>query len=219
MFTLFSIIACKKDSNDTVEQVDILVRPENEDAYEDAETEETEDWQDLDGDGFTEDVDCDDWNPNIHPGAQEVINNEDDDCDGYVDVDGIHSGRLELDAIAIYQGIPYAFEQECLGEVSRIEGQLQFEIYCEVDQSQEKANMLLGEDIVVSGTENFVFTEASQIRVEFRSSGGEQEWTAQGTAVLDWSSFTQNLGQDLSVFVILDALYLDVELAGVLTRQ
>jgi hypothetical protein len=41
--------------------------------------------QDLDGDGFTADVDCRDDAPAIHPGAPEACNEIDDDCDGVVD--------------------------------------------------------------------------------------------------------------------------------------
>ena len=41
--------------------------------------------QDSDGDGFKADVDCDDGAPSIHPGATEVCNAKDDDCDGTVD--------------------------------------------------------------------------------------------------------------------------------------
>jgi hypothetical protein len=37
---------------------------------------------DADGDGFTTLNDCDDTNPSIHPGAVEVCNLKDDNCDG-----------------------------------------------------------------------------------------------------------------------------------------
>ena len=40
---------------------------------------------DADGDGFTSDVDCDDADPSQHPGATEVCNAADDDCDTLVD--------------------------------------------------------------------------------------------------------------------------------------
>jgi hypothetical protein len=42
---------------------------------------------DADGDGSVDDVDCDDTNPAVHPGATETCNGIDDDCDSYVDDD------------------------------------------------------------------------------------------------------------------------------------
>jgi|GEM_PF-1318905 len=40
---------------------------------------------DEDGDGFTDDVDCDDTDPAVNPGAIEVCNGIDDDCEGGTD--------------------------------------------------------------------------------------------------------------------------------------
>jgi predicted outer membrane repeat protein len=40
---------------------------------------------DADGDGFTDDEDCDDTDTDINPDAEEVFDGEDNDCDGYVD--------------------------------------------------------------------------------------------------------------------------------------
>jgi hypothetical protein len=52
---------------------------------------------DLDHDGYTTDVDCDDEDANVHPGAEERCNDVDDDCDGYIDDDdpGV-TGRLSM---------------------------------------------------------------------------------------------------------------------------
>jgi hypothetical protein len=51
---------------------------------------------DADGDGFDEAVDCDDANPVTYPGAVELCDNEDNDCDGVVD-NGIASVPWYLD--------------------------------------------------------------------------------------------------------------------------
>ncbi len=44
---------------------------------------------DVDGDGFTDDVDCDDTDPGVFPGATERCNGIDDDCDDFAEEDDI----------------------------------------------------------------------------------------------------------------------------------
>ena len=41
--------------------------------------------RDGDGDGFDDGIDCDDGDPAVYPGAEEICNGVDDDCDGTVD--------------------------------------------------------------------------------------------------------------------------------------
>ncbi len=43
--------------------------------------------KDDDGDGYTTAIDCDDGNPDVHPEADELCNERDDDCDGDIDED------------------------------------------------------------------------------------------------------------------------------------
>jgi hypothetical protein len=54
--------------------------------------------EDLDGDGFTCAVDCDDADPAVHPGAADRCDGHDDDCDGAADEDFVpescDSGQL-----------------------------------------------------------------------------------------------------------------------------
>jgi len=54
---------------------------------------EGETYSDDDGDGYTSwDGDCDDDNPGVHPGADELCNGVDDDCDGQTDLDAVDAG-------------------------------------------------------------------------------------------------------------------------------
>lgn len=60
---------------------------------------------DEDGDGISADEDCDDTNANIFPGAEEICNDLDDDCDGFVD-EGFTRVRYYYDGDGDGYGIP-----------------------------------------------------------------------------------------------------------------
>jgi hypothetical protein len=212
LFVLFSCFDKTEES-----EVEILHRPEEEDEEQEIDEEQR---IDIDQDGYSvEDGDCDDWDPNIHPDAIEIWNYEDDNCDGYEDIDGIHAGELSLQAVGIYEGVSYYFEQQCTGEIERIEGHLSLVLMCIVDQQQEKANLLLGGTISVTKEADFVLEEEYYESILFSSVEGDMEWDASGDVGLVWSSLEDNGGDHINVLAVLDALYLDIQIIGVLDRQ
>ena len=92
---LLNILACQeKEDTDTQDNTDTADTQDTEDTStpDTADTEETGDTQDTsvpvqdaDGDGWTRDAgDCDDNDPSVYPGAEEIIGDGiDQDCDGF----------------------------------------------------------------------------------------------------------------------------------------
>ncbi|MBN2801116.1 MAG: hypothetical protein JXX28_18400 [Deltaproteobacteria bacterium] len=65
-----------------------------------------ETYVDLDGDGALSDVDCDDTDASVHPGAQERCNGVDDDCDAEIDEDPVDASTFYADADSDGYGDP-----------------------------------------------------------------------------------------------------------------
>ncbi len=68
---------------------------------------------DEDGDGYGEDEDCDDGDAAVHPGADELCDGLDNDCNGEVDDHAIDADAWYLDADGDAYGDPAAEELAC----------------------------------------------------------------------------------------------------------
>lgn len=69
---------------------------------------------DADGDGHSPPADCDDDDPAVYPGAPEVCDNEDQDCNGIPD-NGFPTQRFYLDADGdgVSDGVNYVIASQC----------------------------------------------------------------------------------------------------------
>ncbi len=174
---------------------------------------------DIDEDGFEAPEDCDDWNPNIYPGALEVEDGEDNDCDGWIDWDGIHDGSLVLTATAIYEGQPYPFNQSCSAITRRERSNLEIDIECQIDTSQEKAELLLGDKIVMKASDQGIQSTQWSGQMEIVSTGGAHEWDSVGGVSLQWSGLDNEDGSVITISGGLDAVSLDFNVSGELYRS
>ncbi|NVM21677.1 MAG: putative metal-binding motif-containing protein [Desulfobacterales bacterium] len=61
---------------------------------------------DADGDGYTKDIDCDDYNASVNPDAHEICNGIDDNCDGQTDEIYVFGGfqqPINVDGSSIFK--------------------------------------------------------------------------------------------------------------------
>ena len=157
---------------------------------------------DADGDGFTDDVDCDDANFSVNPDAEETWDDVDQDCDGRVDADGAYSGELDLVAVAVREGVTYRFELRCPMSLSRSLGTLDYTATCTPDPSDPDAMDLLGETITFTPRTSSVSGDTWDERSVIESASG---WDTFGDTTLTWTSW-----DDVDLSLSLDTISLDM---------
>jgi len=209
---LLLLLACGQDVD---KDPDVMERPVDSGEIQDTESTSP---IDVDEDGFTTETDCDDWNPLIYPGAVEEPDDEDNDCDGNIDWDGVFQGTVAMTAIAIYEGAPYSFEQSCTLVVDRIWRNAAIDVVCQVDLTQEKAQLLLGESLSISANGNGIVARTWQGDVELESTGGDFSWDADGEMGLTWSELGMDGGSEVSVLFQMDTHSLDMQFSGIAER-
>ena len=209
---LLLLLACGSEAdNDT----QVMERPVDSGNIQDTETAAPED---VDEDGFTTETDCDDWNPLIYPGAIEVADDKDNDCDGHIDWDGVFQGTVDMTATAIYEGAPYSFAQSCTLVVDRIWRNAAIDVVCQVDLSQPMADLLLGETLTISANGNGIVARSWMDDVELESTGGDFSWDANGEMGLTWSELETDGGRNISALFQMDTHSLDMQFSGVAER-
>ena len=143
---------------------------------------------DIDADGARSDVDCDDYDPTVHPGASEVWNSTDDDCDGVIDADGTYTGVATVDATAIYEGTPYSWRLSCPTTLVRHDQSFSFGVICTSNQDDAMMVLLLGDRMEVHEIENIVVETAFSGSMRVSSTDG---WDSNGSATLKWADFSK----------------------------
>ena len=160
---------------------------------------------DLDSDGVTDETDCDDYDPTVYPGADELYDEKDNDCDERVDANGIYEGSVSVSASAIYEGVSYSFSLDCPTTLQRVLEEVDFSAMCTTDGS-EMALLLLGETVEIVMDSSNVPEGSWSGRFEFISSNG---WDTNGNGTLTWSGL-----DTVNMLATLDTFSLDASVSG-----
>ena len=140
---------------------------------------------DTDGDGYPLTTDCNDSDPEVHPGATEVWDEVDNDCDDIVDGDGHFSGTHAVRATAVYEGDPYSFNLDCPASLDRTVDVLAFTITCTPDPDDDMAQLLLGETVTLAPEDGAVDGQSWSGRVTLASTDG---WDSRADGTVTWTS-------------------------------
>lgn len=167
--------------------------------------------RDRDEDGFAEDVDCDDLNAEIFPGATETFDGVDQDCDGVVDASGEYSATIEISASGWFEGERHDFELSCPTTMTRDLVDFEMEVVCTTPETDYWGMLLLGELLTIVPDDPYLWElDKWEGPTVVTSSNG---WDTMGEGVLVW--------QDMNtarLTVELDTKYLDFDGTGKLRR-
>lgn len=166
---------------------------------------------DRDGDGYPVQDDCDDDDDAIHPGATEVFDGYDNDCDGVIDANGSYSGTLSLSAKGWYEGTPHDLSYSCPMEAERALTSAAWTVTCSTEESDTWGRLLIGETLTLTPEDDYLWDlELWEGTVIVASSEG---WDTYATGTLTWNTM-----EKATLVVGLDTTWLDFTGSGKLKR-
>lgn len=215
---LLLLIACRPPAV-SPDDTQVVVDSQHSADTHDSQPDDTQDTQpvdtgpfDEDGDGYARSEDCNDDDPEVHPGAEETFDGEDDDCDGTVDANGAYSGSHKWVARAWYQGEPHDFTVHCPTVLERELVNATWTVTCTTNPNDPWAEMLVGSTLTLTPGDTYLWDlERWDGDVVVTSSNG-WDTTGQGNAI--WADM-----KTVTLTTALDTTYLDFTGTGKLTRE
>jgi len=167
---------------------------------------------DMDADGYPAGEDCMDLNDDVHPGATELWNGLDDDCDGVTDAEGDWQGTVDVDATAVYEGHPYSFTLSCPIAGTLAGRSFSFTVTCTSNADNAREVLLLGDTFTLTPKDPTLNDDDTWSgKVVMESSAG---WDTTADGSVTWSDL------DHAAFeASLSAASLALTTSGPLTRM